>query len=85
MTTVIILASTILRFALGWMITYIINFNQFLGTANSVFAMKVVISISIAVISIPVISKIFYPDSLQICKSFLKEIRQSPQGLVAFL
>jgi Kef-type K+ transport system membrane component KefB len=58
-TTVIILASTILPFALGWMSTYIINFNQFLGTANSVFAMKVVIAISIAVTSIPVISKIF--------------------------
>jgi Kef-type K+ transport system membrane component KefB len=58
-TAVIILASTILPFALGWLITYMINFNQYLGPANSVFAMKIVIAISIAVTSIPVISKIF--------------------------
>lgn len=58
-TTVIILASTILPFALGWLATSLFNFNQFLGPANSVFSIKIIVAISIAVTSIPVISKIF--------------------------
>jgi Kef-type K+ transport system membrane component KefB len=58
-TTAIILASTILPFALGWLATSLINFNQFLGPANSVFSIKIIVAISIAVTSIPVISKIF--------------------------
>ena len=58
-TTVIILASTILPFALGWLATSLINVNQFLGPANSVFSIKIIVAISIAVTSIPVISKIF--------------------------
>ncbi len=58
-TTVIVLASTILPFALGWLATSLIDFKQFLGPANSEFALKVVVAISIAVTSIPVISKIF--------------------------
>lgn len=57
--TSIVLASTILPFALGWLATDFINFKQFLGPANSEFALKIVIAISIAVTSIPVISKIF--------------------------
>lgn len=58
-TMVIVLASTILPFALGWLATYIIHINQFMGPANNEFAIKIVIAISIAVTSIPVISKIF--------------------------
>ena len=57
--TVIVLASTILPFAFGWLVTYLIDFQQFLGPANNDFAIKIVIAISIAVTSIPVISKIF--------------------------
>ena len=57
--TVLVLASTILPFALGWLATYLIDFNQFLGPANNDFAIKIVIAIAIAVTSIPVISKIF--------------------------
>ena len=57
--TVLVLASTILPFAIGWLATYFINFNQFLGPANNDFAIKIVIAIAIAVTSIPVISKIF--------------------------
>jgi len=58
-TAVIVLASTILPFALGWVATDFINFGQFIGPAKSEFALKIVIAISIAVTSIPVISKIF--------------------------
>ncbi|MDQ6598034.1 cation:proton antiporter [Bacillus salipaludis] len=57
--TVIVLTSTILPFALGWIATNLFNFQQFIGPANSEFAIKIVIAISIAVTSIPVISKIF--------------------------
>lgn len=58
-TTVIVVASTILPFALGWLAASFIHFNQFIGPANNRFAMKIIIAISIAVTSIPVISKIF--------------------------
>lgn len=58
-TTVIVIASTILPFAMGWLAASVIDFKQFLGPANNDFAMKIVIAISIAVTSIPVISKIF--------------------------
>ncbi|MFP5105852.1 cation:proton antiporter [Neobacillus sp. C211] len=58
--TVIVLASTILPFALGWLATYLLDFKQFLGPANSNFAIKIVIGISVSVTSIPVISKIFH-------------------------
>lgn len=58
-TTVIVLASTILPFALGWFAAGLFNFKQFMGPANSEFAIKIVVAISIAVTSIPVISKIF--------------------------
>jgi Kef-type K+ transport system membrane component KefB len=57
--SVIVLASTILPFAFGWLVTYLIDFQRFLGPANNDFALKIVIAISIAVTSIPVISKIF--------------------------
>ena len=57
--SVIVLASTILPFAFGWLVTYLIDFQRFLGPANNDFAIKIVIAISIAVTSIPVISKIF--------------------------
>src|SRR4051812_14065262 len=57
--SVIVLASSILPFAFGWLVTYLIDFQRFLGPANNDFALKIVIAISIAVTSIPVISKIF--------------------------
>ncbi|MBB6445449.1 cation:proton antiporter [Bacillus benzoevorans] len=57
--SVLVLASTILPFALGWLVTYLIDLKQFLGPANNDFALKIVIAIAIAVTSIPVISKIF--------------------------
>lgn len=58
-TTVIVLASTILPFVLGWLAASMFNINHFIGYAKSAFAIKIVIAISIAVTSIPVISKLF--------------------------
>jgi len=55
----IIVASTVIPFIIGWLSTYVFNPAQFLGADNNIVALKIVIAISIAVTSIPVISKIF--------------------------
>ncbi|WP_067622730.1 cation:proton antiporter [Alicyclobacillus acidiphilus] len=55
----IIIGSTVIPFIVGWLSTYLFNADQFLGPDHSVLALKIVVAISIAVTSIPVISKIF--------------------------
>ena len=55
----IIVASTVIPFIVGWLATYMFNPSQFLGTDHNLIALKIVIAISIAVTSIPVIAKIF--------------------------
>lgn len=55
----IIIGSTIIPFVVGWLSTYLFDPTQFLGPDNNVVALKIVLAISIAVTSIPVISKIF--------------------------
>ncbi|MBW4082417.1 cation:proton antiporter [Paenibacillus sp. S150] len=55
----LIIASTTLPFLAGWLFSSMFNINQFLGSSNNPIALQIVISISIAVTSIPVISKIF--------------------------
>ncbi|MDQ0190112.1 cation:proton antiporter [Alicyclobacillus cycloheptanicus] len=55
----IIVASTVIPFVIGWLSTYLFNPAQFLGPDHSVIALKIIVAISIAVTSIPVISKIF--------------------------
>lgn len=55
----IIIGSTIIPFIVGWLSTYLFNPSQFLGPDHSLFALKIIVAISIAVTSIPVISKIF--------------------------
>ncbi|MCL6445478.1 MAG: cation:proton antiporter [Alicyclobacillus sp.] len=55
----IIIGSTVIPFIVGWLSTYLVNPAQFLGPENNVVALKIVVAISIAVTSIPVISKIF--------------------------
>jgi Kef-type K+ transport system membrane component KefB len=55
----IIIGSTVIPFIIGWLSTYVFNLNQFLGPDNNLTAIKIIVAISIAVTSIPVISKIF--------------------------
>lgn len=55
----IIIGSTVIPFIIGWLSTYVFNLHQFLGPDNNVTAIKIIVAISIAVTSIPVISKIF--------------------------
>jgi len=55
----IIIGSTIIPFAIGWLFTSLIPASMFVGPDNNATALKIVIAISIAVTSIPVISKIF--------------------------
>ncbi|MDI3256938.1 MAG: cation:proton antiporter [Kyrpidia sp.] len=54
----VIAASTILPFAAGWLFTGLFDPSELLGPARSLIALKIVVAISIAVTSIPVISKI---------------------------
>ncbi len=55
----IIVGSTVIPFVVGWLSTYLFNPAGFLGPDQNVTALKIVVAISIAVTSIPVISKIF--------------------------
>ncbi len=58
-TSALVIGSTIPAFIVGWLAANIFNIGPFLGTANNPLAIKIVIAISIAITSIPVISKIF--------------------------
>ncbi len=58
-TSVLVAGSTVPAFIIGWIAADHLNIMPYLGTANNLLAMKIVIAISIAVTSIPVISKIF--------------------------
>ncbi|RIV18614.1 cation:proton antiporter [Alicyclobacillaceae bacterium I2511] len=55
----IIVGSTVIPFLVGWLATYLFNPHPFLGPDQNALALKIVVAISIAVTSIPVISKIF--------------------------
>ncbi|WP_409300741.1 cation:proton antiporter [Peribacillus sp. SCS-155] len=58
-TSALVIGATIPAFIVGWFAADLFNITSYLGTANSPLAMKIVIAISIAITSIPVISKIF--------------------------
>ncbi|HHY73877.1 MAG TPA: cation:proton antiporter [Bacillus bacterium] len=58
-TSVLAIGATIPAFVIGWFAADLFNISSYLGTANNPLAMKIVIAISIAITSIPVISKIF--------------------------
>jgi Kef-type K+ transport system membrane component KefB len=55
----IIIGSTVIPFLVGWLATYLFDPLRFLGPDQNLTALRIVIAISIAVTSIPVISKIF--------------------------
>jgi Kef-type K+ transport system membrane component KefB len=59
LTSVLVIGATIPAFIVGWIAAGLFNITPYLGTANNPTALKIVIAISIAVTSIPVISKIF--------------------------
>ncbi|WHY86929.1 cation:proton antiporter [Neobacillus novalis] len=58
-TSALVIGATIPAFIVGWLAAGWFNITPYLGTANNTLAFKIVIAISIAVTSIPVISKIF--------------------------
>ncbi|AIE60267.1 cation:proton antiporter [Bacillus methanolicus] len=58
-TSVLVVGATVPSFVVGWMAADMLNIAPYLGVANNLLALKIVIAISIAVTSIPVISKIF--------------------------
>lgn len=58
-TSILVAGATIPAFIIGWLTADTLNLTPYLGAVNNVLALKIVIAISIAVTSIPVISKIF--------------------------
>jgi Kef-type K+ transport system membrane component KefB len=58
-TTALVIGSTIPAFIVGWFAANLFNITPLMGTANNPLAIKIIIAISIAITSIPVISKIF--------------------------
>jgi Kef-type K+ transport system membrane component KefB len=58
-TSALVFGSTIPAFIVGWLATDMFNITPYIGTAHDVLAMKIIMAISIAITSIPVISKIF--------------------------
>jgi K+:H+ antiporter len=55
----LLLGSTLIPFAAGWLAPQFYNFTPFLGIKGNPLALKIIIAIAVAVTSIPVISKIF--------------------------
>lgn len=55
----LVIGATIPAFIVGWFAAGMFNVTAYLGPADNLLAIKIVIAISIAVTSIPVISKIF--------------------------
>jgi Kef-type K+ transport system membrane component KefB len=55
----IILGATAIPFLAGWIAPSFYDFSPFLGVKSNMYALKIVIAISVAVTSIPVISRIF--------------------------
>ncbi|GHH96705.1 cation:proton antiporter [Neobacillus kokaensis] len=58
-TSALVIGATIPAFIVGWFAADIFNLSPYLGTADNPLALKIVIAVSIAITSIPVISKIF--------------------------
>jgi Kef-type K+ transport system membrane component KefB len=55
----LLLGSTIIPFAAGWIAPAFYDFTPFMGVKGNLLALKIIIAIAVAVTSIPVISKIF--------------------------
>tara|TARA_R110000868_G_scaffold155691_6_gene382177 strand:+ start:48025 stop:49284 length:1260 start_codon:yes stop_codon:yes gene_type:complete len=55
----LIIGATVLPLIAGWGAPYLYDFAPFIGTKENILSLKIIIAISVAVTSIPVISKIF--------------------------
>lgn len=55
----LVIGTTLIPLIFGWISTYFFDLNQLLGPANNVLSLKLVITVALAITSIPVISKIF--------------------------
>ena len=80
-TSVLVAGATIPAFFVGWLAADSFNIAPYLGTADNLLALKIVIAISIAVTSIPVISKIF--NDLGIMQT--RDLRKSSLPVQAFM
>lgn len=55
----LVIGTTIIPLMFGWGSTYIFNLDNLIGTAGNMLSLKLVITVALAITSIPVISKIF--------------------------
>ena len=55
----LLLGATLIPFIAGWLAPNFFDFSPYLGHANNMLALQIIIAIAVAVTSIPVISKIF--------------------------
>lgn len=55
----LVVGSTVFPLLFGWLATSFFDLSELIGTANNVLALKLIIVVSIAITSIPVLSKIF--------------------------
>lgn len=60
-TTIIalVIGTTVVPLIFGWISTYFLNLEKIIGSANNILSLKLVITVALAITSIPVISKIF--------------------------
>lgn len=59
LTSILVIGATIPAFVIGWFVAGLFDFSAYLGAAANMTSFKIIVAISIAVTSIPVISKIF--------------------------
>lgn len=57
--SVIMLGSTVVPFLAGWLAPFFYDFTPYLGSKSNLAALTIIIAITVAITSIPVISKIF--------------------------
>jgi Kef-type K+ transport system membrane component KefB len=57
--TALVIGTTIIPLFFGWISTYFFDLGGIIGPANNILSLKLVITVALAITSIPVISKIF--------------------------
>jgi Kef-type K+ transport system membrane component KefB len=72
MIIVTLLGSTIIPFLAGWLAPSFYDFSPYLGPSSSMLSLKIIIGITVAITSIPVISRIFI--DLDIINTFFAKI-----------
>ena len=57
--TALVIGTTVVPLIFGWISTYFFDLENIIGPQNNILSLKLVITVALAITSIPVISKIF--------------------------